>query len=363
MSTDLLSGSYTMEGLRKTYGNFMVPDFCIKVEGSQLKSSSKASRLFLEDVKLKLSTDAAGALSFTVVNAYDLEGRCFFSDVKSKLLPGKIVTAEFGYAGHLTELFKGYISSVSYEYNDTPAISVTAMDLLCLMQENTVLKRTFSEMTYTDMFKKVMESYKMLCPDSAIKTDSAGSTKTEETQKGDDFSFIKEVLCAKAGRDFCVLGGRAYFVDSEKKKSAVLTLEWGKDILSFSYESNYLDKCIQVNLADPKSESEPILYQKKVSGKNQKKVLAAPTIKNISREASGTSQEAMVQAKKAAKEELKNSVRCSGSCIGIPYIVPGRCLTISKLDSDLDGTYEIISVDHVMSAEGYVTQFELGGKS
>ena len=60
-------------------------------------------------------------------------------------------------------------------------------------------------------------------------------------------------------------------------------------------------------------------------------------------------------------EERQKAVHCSRTCIGIPQIVPGRSLTIRKLDAWIDGTYEILSVEHRIDENGYTTQFELGG--
>ena len=75
----------------------------------------------------------------------------------------------------------------------------------------------------------------------------------------------------------------------------------------------------------------------------------------------GDAERAVLQVKKAVDEERQKAVHCSGTCIGIPQIVPGRSLTIRKLDAWIDGTYEILSVEHRIDENGYTTQFELGG--
>lgn len=363
MAADALSfKTYSMSDLKTKYANFMIPDFCIKVEGSQIQKSIQFPNLQVDEVRLKLSMDAAGALSFCVLNAYDLAGRCFVNDIKKKFVLGKIITAEIGYVGNLTEVFKGYIHSVTYEYSDSPVISVTALDFIRMMQENEVLKKTYKEQNPTEIFQSVMEKYNAICPDDSIKADSSNSQKDDLIQKGNDYRFVKDILCARECRDFYVLNGCAYFVDAEKKKSSVISLEWGKDILSFSHEKNYLDKCIQVNLADKSKQTQSIRIQKVIKGKDQKKVLTTPVIRNVSMEAEGTSQDALRQVKKAAVEELRSSVQCSGSCIGIPQIVPGRSLTITKMDQEIDGIYEIVSVEQHIGTDGFVTQFGLGGR-
>lgn len=362
-NNSLLTETYKMSDLRTKYANFMIPDARILAGGKQIKRSNDKVSILIDNIKLKFSTDAAGSLTFDVLNAYDLTGRCFYSDVKEKLKVGKVITAEIGYAGNLTQIFKGYIHSVSFEYSDTPVLSVTALDVIHLMQENEVLKKTHQDKNPTEVFEEIMKQYVKVCPANSVTADPSTSPKEDIVQKGSDYSFIKEVLCPMECRDFYVLNGEAYFVDPGKKKSSVLALEWGVDILSFSCERNYLNKLIKVNAVDKINKTEQILVEAKVTGTLQDEVISSPLVKNISMEAETTIKEAELQVKKAVDEEKQKSISCSGSCIGIPQIVPGRSLTISKLDQHIDGTYEILSVEHNIGSDGYVTNFKLGGVS
>ena len=63
---------------------------------------------------------------------------------------------------------------------------------------------------------------------------------------------------------------------------------------------------------------------------------------------------------KAVDEERQKAVH-HPNLYRNPQIVPGRSLTIRKLDAWIDGTYEILSVEHRIDENGYTTQFELGG--
>lgn len=357
-----MKDTYNMSKLQTDYGNFMVPDFRIKVDGSQVQRSGKSGNVLIDNVRIKLSADAAGSLTFRILNAYDLEKRAFDSNVKAKFKPGKTITAEIGYAGSLTQIFKGYIHSINFEYSDVPEISVTAVDLIRLMQENEVLKKVYDDVTPTDAFRKVMEFYQKICPASDIEAKSSDSKKRQIIQKENDYKFITEVLCPMEDREFLVLNGKAYFISVDDKKTSMIDLEWGKDIISFSYEQQYLEKKIRINLVNKEKEVEGLLYEKKISKGNQKSVLSSPVVKNISMNSVGTQADAKLQAKKTEKEEKRQTTICSGSCMGIPQIVPGRSLTIKKIDDLINGTYEIVSVEHSIGTDGFTTQFELGGK-
>lgn len=350
----------TMDSLQKKYGNFMTPDFRIKVDGVDV---AKSLNLHLDNVKVKLSMDAAGSLSFDILNAYDLKGRCFNSNVKKVFLPGGRITAEMGYAGNLKGVFQGYIHTVNYEYTDVPILTVTGLDVIRLMQENEGLPKSYQNMNGTDVFKEIMKKYAKICPASCIKADASEADKQPTiTQKENDYQFIRNMLCAMECRDFYVLDGKAYFIDTNAKKTEILSMEWGKDLLSFSYEKNYLYKKLMILSADKDNEVKKLMYSTTVTGEKQKTVLSSPVIRNISIDSKSSMQDARMQAGKAAAEERKGSLRCTGTCIGIPELVPGKSLTLKKLDSDLDGTYEILSVEQSAGSDGFVTQFELGGK-
>lgn len=359
---DLMEARYKMEDLRQKTGNFMIPDFSIEIDGNQIRRSSKQGTLYIDSVRLKLSADAAGSLTFDVLNAYDLEARSFSDKVKELLKPGKQIKAKFGYAGELLDLFSGYIYSVNYEYSDTPRLSVTAMDLIRLMQENDGGGRIYTGKSYTEIFQEVMKRYRSMYKE--LKTDApVNATEMRQmTQKGNDYTFVKDILCKMECRDFLVLAGKVYFMDALRKKPSVLSLEWGRDLLSFSCEKNYVYETVKVQMID--SDKKTTLLEKEITleAKHQKRVMPSPTLKCVTLDSEGDAQQVGLQAQKALDEEKQKMVQCSGTCIGIPQIVPGRCLTICKLDKWLDGTYEILSVEHCIGEDGYTTQFELGGK-
>ena len=170
---DLMTGTYSTENLRRDNGGFMIPDFSIEADGKQIRRSSKSGTLFIDSVQLKLSADASGSLTFDVLNAYDLEARKFSDKVKEMLKPGNAVSAKFGYAGNLVEIFSGYIYSVNYEYNDTPTISVTAVDMIRLMQDNEGGGRIYTGKSYTEIFQAVMKRYRSAGGSGADAADSA----------------------------------------------------------------------------------------------------------------------------------------------------------------------------------------------
>ena len=114
-------------------------------------------------------------------------------------------------------------------------------------------------------------------------------------------------------------------------------------------------------MVDQNRQTKSLEKEMTFEGQHQKRVIPSPGIKNVSIDSEGDAERAVLQVKKAVDEERQKAVHCYGTCIGIPQIVPGRSLTIRKLDAWIDGTYEILSVEHRIDENGYTTQFELGG--
>lgn len=357
---DLTKGKYTMEGLKKQYDGFRAPAFSIKVEGEEVV---KSLNLTIDNVKVTTSQGAAGSLNFDIINGYDLKDRTFRKDLKSTFMIGKTVTAEVGYAGNITEIFKGFIYSLSLSFSDAPSYSVTAMDVIRLLQDSDTKGIVYQKKTPTNIFNEIMDKYKAICPQKDVHA-AKSSSKPEAyiNQRVNDYSFIENYLCPMEGRDFFVLDGKAYFLDSGRKRSSVINLEGGRHFLSLTNSQTYLYKSIQVMKVDKSSKKSTVLHTKEVSAANQKKVLSTPQTKNITLEADGDDSDAARQAEKAALEELKGANTLSGSCIGIPFLVPGRAMTVEKMDGSLDGEYEIIKSEHSIGSDGYTTSFDLGGK-
>lgn len=363
-SVDLSKGTYSIDDLRNTFDNFLIPEFRIKVGNDYIGNGNSKSKVFLNNLSIKLSTDAAASLNFSIFNAYNEESRQILDEIKSTVKLGEQVSVEIGYVSCLVEIFKGYIYNIDYEYSEHLIINVTALDFIRLMQDNNVEKRIFIDKTPTEVFQEIMKDYKKVCSTSNIEVDSSQSEKQKLTQNGSDYDFIKQVLCKKECRDFYVLNGIAYFIDAENKKNSVLTLEFQKEIIKFSFQNKYLYKKIQASTTDKSNPQNIIKYSEQVKNSNQTNILSTPSVINISLKSSGTAKDITSEVKKAVEDEKRQMCQCSCTCVGIPYIVPARSLKLIKIDSHIDGEYEIISVEHQINSDiGYITNIELGGKN
>lgn len=76
-------------------------------------------------------------------------------------------------------------------------------------------------------------------------------------------------------------------------------------------------------------------------------------------DASVNSQEKADQKADKLKEEREKQVQGgSGSCVGLPQLVPGRSIRIAGLSSGLNGEYMLSQVNHSLGGDGFQTSLK-----
>lgn len=356
MAGDLMSGTCTYTELQKKYGNFFAPAIKISVGGKDLGGMGLA----FDDVSVDIPLTEAGSCTFTVVNAYDIGKRQFDSDAKSVLIPGKIVEVQLGYVSALTKVFKGYISEVSASFRDAPTLTITAMDVRKLMMESGETYLVHKVTSYSAAFNKVMARYDKIASEKEVdSTDEEAFT--DITQRKNDYDFITKQLCRAGNREFLVVGGKAYFRKPEKVASNLMTLEWGRDLISFSRSSMYQDIKVTVIGYDEENK-EPVVGEAAETNDGNQTQVISETQKTIHpRPGVSDAKTAKAKAEKEALERKRSMQTGNAGCIGLPEIVPGRFIKIDKLDSQLNSSYYIRKVTHSFGSDGFTTNFEIRG--
>ena len=349
----LMDGTYTYSNLVKKYGQFRVPAAKLKIDGSELKNVG------LDNISATLSLEAASAVTFTVIGAYDRKSSGFRSDVKSKLKLGAKVSLSLGYGSSLTEVFQGFISGVGVNFSDTPTLSITAMDARRLMMEGSSREEVHVVTTYSAAFQEVIKRYSALCPKTQV--DATDSNEiTQIVQRTSDYDFIVNNLAKKANREFFILGDTAYFREERKVKSPVMKLMWGESIISFSRNSLYQNLKITVIGFDPENKktvtaqvTEKAEEAQKAIGAQHETVISDPDAQEVAKAKKRAEKEALSRKRKAQSGSV--------DCVGLPELVPGRFISLGGLDSDLNNDYYIKEVRHEFNSDGFYTKMEIGG--
>ncbi|MDR0469839.1 MAG: hypothetical protein LBH09_07700 [Peptococcaceae bacterium] len=354
--TDLMSGSDTYEALAQKYKNFLVPAFKIKAGNTDLADSFG---LGVDNLAINLSLDAANSCGFTVVNAYDRKASSFSEKILAQLKLGTILTVEIGYGSQTTMLFKGYISELSYDFQDYPTLTISALDVRRLMMEGDSRMLIHNVKSYSEAFSAVMERYQNICSDFVI--DDTDKNLTNVTQHNSDYEFVTKELASKGAREFFVLADKAYFRILQKVEEPLTTLEWGKGLMSFSRNSMYHNASIQVIGFDEKNKDVLIAEVSSKSSDAQVDPIPKPQPSVIHQPDALEIAAVNKRAENEGKKKKQKTQGGSGVCIGLPEVVPGRFIELKKLDKSIDNKYYITNVSHSLGSDGYTTRFNIGG--
>lgn len=351
-----LMASVSMASLASKYKDFTVPAMKLKVGGHDISGNSDYA---VEFVEVTLSQNAASAASIRLTNVYDLKNRKFAADVGSDFILGELIEVEMGYGSSLTSLFYGYVDEITYELSENPSVNVTAVDVRKIMMGSKKSNISHSVKSYSDAFQEIIKKYS-----AAYKSTDVDATEQMEVeciaQNGNDYDFIRKVLCRKGDRNFFVHAGKVYFKKTSADLFGTVEMEWGKDFLSFQRRASFQDVVIKV-LGQNLSTREEVEAEVTVKGDDVQKSLVQSERTEMDADTCD-SDSAKKIADYKAEQEKKRGRQASGSCIGIPEILPGGHVKIKKGDSSLiDGTYDVIEARHIFGSDGYRTTFDAGG--
>lgn len=352
---NLMTGTYTYEELVGAYDNFSTPAAAIYAGGSK-ENVITAKNAAVDNMQIILSAEETSALSFQIINAFDLTTHSIRNEIKNTFPVGTIVEAALGYGSNLTTVFKGYVTEYKTVYRDVPVILVTAVDLRKLLMQNRREKYKYVENTYSKIFEQVIANYKDLYDRLHI---DAVEDKGELIQRNTDYNFIKQELCSRANREFFVVGGDVYFKKTEENAASFLELEWGKNLISFQSGRSYCNE--QIRAYSSQGDKTGNMSSKDV--KTTEKTPSLTTNTQIEEWELGEELDAQILqnwVEKRAEEKKNKNKTAGGSLIGMPELVPGRYIKVKGVDSDDEGTYYIKEVSHNFDSSGFTTSFLVG---
>lgn len=347
---------YTYSGLAGKNGNFKVPAVAVKLDGKNVEMEYTCS---IRNVKVSLERQDVSAAEIEIGDCYNIRSQSLDSGLKSGLLLGSEVTVELGYQSNLTRVFAGYLESVSLEASEKEAyiLRLKACDVIRLLKDHTrccIWKGT----SHSSVVSEILEEYGWICKKNV---DSTESLKEDAAwwQQGSDYDFIVSELAGiyNPGYSFYALNGTAYF-EMKKEGQTVLCLKPGDGIEEFGASWHFLNKEIRVHGI---SEShEPYLGTSKARGPHINSGAGQGAEFHVIPQA-GTKDRADALAaslgEKAAAEAMDISLRT----VGLPQLVPGKCLELSGMDGWVNGTYRIEQAEHRIDGDGYRTRVSLGG--
>ena len=350
---DLMSSSKTkFEDFKSKYSNFMVPSYEISIDGSDLSKG----KLIIGEIKIEVSVqDKAGIGIFTIKDCYDYEKKSFKKDITSKIKLGSKVNISLGYSSKNTVVFKGFIESINYEFNDSETITVICMDAIHILMQNFTIEQKGKEKNISALVSEILNKQKSFISESDVESISA--TGMQIAQNISDYDFIRKIA-KENGFEFFIVAGKAYFRKAQKVKTAITTISYGESVISFEREIKY--KNIKVT-ALGKDDINKKTTKGEACGKTKVSNIANAFVSNKMVVSGNLNTDD--KAKKRAEIEVQNilseAYHSKLECIGLPEIIPGRFIELKNFDGDIDKNYYITKACHEFTPGEYIVTLNL----
>lgn len=350
---DLMNSSKTkFEDFKSKYNNFMVPSYDISIDGSSLSKDN----LIIGEIKVEVSVmDKAGIGIFTIKDCYDNEKKGFKKEITSKIKLGSKVNISLGYSSKNTVIFKGFVESINYEFNDSEKITVVCMDAIHIFMQNFTLEQKGKEKGLSTLVSEIINKQKSFISESDIGSISA--TGMQIAQNMSDYDFIRKIA-KENGFEFFIIAGKAYFRKARKVKTAITTISYGESVISFEREIKYRN--IKVT-ALGKDDINKKTTKGEASGKTNTSNISNAFVSNkiVVSGNLNTDDKAKKRAEIEVENILSEAYYSKLECIGLPEIIPGRFIELKDFDKDIDKNYYIIKACHEFTPGEYIVTLNL----
>lgn len=358
--------------LERRHGNFYVPAFKVLVDGKDLLTKIHSQ---IASVQVDNTLGGCDRFTFLVNGTFDFKTREFehlFNHPDDLFKFGSAVEVHFGYQDSLSLLHRGTITSVQTAFPATglPQITVSGYDLSYCMakgkKSDSWTKKKDSEVVSEIAARKTYG----LTP--TVKDSSVVHPKTTQSQES-DYAFLKR-LAKRNGFELYTFDKTLYFrppANADPAEPAVVTLEWGKGLVSFSPEVNISEQVSTVEVrgwnVNTKKEIVGKAKQGDEPGRDQGRRSGAEFLKSTCRDAGDlkvrfpvfSQQEADRMAKAILKKRAELFVRGSGESIGLPEIRADKNIELRGLGKLFNKTYYVEQSTHTINASGYRTTFKV----
>jgi len=360
----------TLVDLERAHENFYVPSYQIKVNGKDL-----LRELFLEIVSVQVDNPLNGAdrFTFTVNSGFDFENREFrltrdFPLLFDLFAFGNAVEISLGYQNNqeLPLLLRGKITAVqtSFPSGGLPQITVSGYDLTYCMTKGKK-SRNWSDRTDSYIVSQIAREYGLTpkVEDTVVK-----NAKTEQSQES-DAQFL-ERLRERNDWELYAYDQDLIFRAPANDEVAVISLEWGGGLLSFSPELNIAEQITKVEVRgwDVNTGKEIVgtAGTGEEDGRDSGRRSGGEVLKSVCREGEMKVRKPVFsqqQAKRTAESILKKRaelfVQGSGDSIGLPEIRAGKNIELLGLGKPFNKTYYVEQSTHTISTSGYRTTFKV----
>lgn len=349
--------------LEKKYYDFYAPVAQVIVKGKDLLKQG----VELTSISVDNTLEGADQFSFVVNNAFNIKDRkLLWMDKFFKT--GNRVEIKMGYLDKLKTLIVGLITNVKADFpsGGLPQLTVSGYDLSYQMMKNR-RSRQNDDSQESDVIQQIASFYKLKV--TGVESTDLELPRVEQNQET-DFNFLKR-LAKDNGYEFFVFQDSLYFKKPYAKKSADLTLEWGKGLISFSPEINLAKQVKKVELYGWNIKTkkrivgragvgdEPGREGNRASGGELLQSVVKGDAVHRERLPVFSQQEANRRARGKLKKASEDLLKGRGKSIGIPEILADKNIELKGLGSQFNRVYYIEKTQHTVTSAGYKTTFNV----
>jgi phage protein D len=368
----------TFVQLEQAHKGFYVPSYEIKVNNQNL-----LTELFMEISSVQVENVLKGGdhFSFTVNSTFNFEDRDF-EHLEDTFAFGNSVVISMGYQNSepqpepspppdrsiLRTMIIGKITAVqtSFPASGLPQINVSGYDLTYCMGKGKKSRPPWQNKTDSYVVSQIASEYGL----NPQVVDTVVQHPTTQQNQESDAQFI-ERLTARNGYECYAYKKDLIFRPRPKKPTEpIISLEWGKGLLSFSPEINIAEQVTKVEVrgwdvntkkevvGTAKAGEEPGRAQGRTSGAEVLKKVCREEAELKVRESVFSKQEAQRRADAILKERSELFVQGSGESIGMPEIRAGTYIDLKGMGRLFSRSYYIQQCTHTINNSGYRTTFK-----
>lgn len=363
--------SQSIVQLEKTHKGFYVPSYEILVNNRNLLTD-----LFMEISSVKVDNVLKGGdrFSFTVNSTFNFEDRDF-EHLEDTFAFGNSVLIKMGYQNGMPQpdetampiMIMGKITAVqtSFPASGLPQINVSGYDLTYCMGKGKKSRKPWQNKTDSYVVSQIAGEYGL----SPQVIDTVVEHPTTQQNQESDAQFIERLSNRNGYECFAREKNLIFRPRPKKPETPVVSLEWGKGLLSFSPEINIAEQVTKVEVR-----GWDVNTKKEVVGNAQagdepgraKGNSGAEVLKKVCREEAElkvresvfSKQEAKRRADAILKERSELFVQGSGESIGMPEIRAGTYIELKGMGKLFSRSYYIQQCTHTINSSGYRTTFK-----
>ena len=354
-----------LETLSPATLSFYAPRFEVQINNKKLAADiSKA----IMDVTVEEKMDEGASFHFTVNDEFDLKTQKFKWLDHPLFEVGNPVSIRMGYGGDLQDMVLGTIGSLepSFFSGELPTLTVSGQDLSYGYLKRATPEEAFIKRSYSDIAQEIAGKASL----QAVVDDTGTFEPLIRKNNNETYYAFLVSLAAKVGYTFAVDRRTLYFIKPKDDTKEILSLELGKDIISFRPRMSAANVVTEVevrghNASDPNT---PIVGRAQ-AGSERSQEPGRKTASTFVAERTGTvkkvitgvivnsTEHANAVARSALNKSSDGFIEGDVETIGIPQIRPGVTIRLDKMGERFSGKYYVKETSHSLGNSGYRLRF------